>query len=106
MEPVPSAMHSFRGSNGHPSLFPPFDPCSEHAHQRDRVRQHRQRARRGHGGRELRGQAGVSTHTQSLGMGLGDTQGVGKPPQNEQNPQGVKVEAGDLLIQVFILTAM
>lgn len=30
------------GSNGKPSLFLPFDSYSEHAHQRDRVREHRQ----------------------------------------------------------------
>lgn len=66
MKPAPSVMHLLRGvpgSNGHPPLFLPFDSCSEHAHQRDRVREHRQRPRSGHGGRELRREAGVSTHT-------------------------------------------
>lgn len=68
MKPAPSVTHSLRdvpGSNGHPSLFLPFDPCSEHAHQRDRVREHRQCPGSGHGRGELRRKAGVSTHTQT-----------------------------------------
>lgn len=75
MKPVPSVMLSLQdvpGSNGHPSLFLPFDSCSEHAHQRDRVREHRQRPRSGYGRRELRRKAGVSTRTQILCQRLGE----------------------------------